>query len=114
MDKTALLYFVKYPEPGKVKTRLASSVGFREAARLYKKLAEENLEILRSLPQDDFKIFILFSPPESKPLVEKWLGINSFFVPQRGKDLGERLSHAFQFAFNQKIKKVMISRQILT
>ena len=48
MRNRILLYFVKYPEPGKVKTRLARSVGDRKAAELYRTLAEENLRIAAS------------------------------------------------------------------
>ena len=36
-----LMIFVKYPEPGKVKTRLAKTLGAKEAARLYRVMAED-------------------------------------------------------------------------
>ena len=33
-----LLVFLKYPEPGKVKTRLAAQIGAAQAAEVYRRL----------------------------------------------------------------------------
>ena len=41
--KNTLLYFVKLPVPGKVKTRLARTIGTKKAATAYRMLAEANL-----------------------------------------------------------------------
>ena len=35
------MIFVKYPEPGSVKARLAKTIGTGEAARLYRLIAED-------------------------------------------------------------------------
>lgn len=36
----ALIVFLKYPEPGRVKTRLAKGIGDAKACAIYKLLAE--------------------------------------------------------------------------
>lgn len=44
-----LLYFVRFPETGRVKTRLARDIGGLEAARLYERIARHNYEVLRAV-----------------------------------------------------------------
>ncbi|MBI4358007.1 MAG: glycosyltransferase [Candidatus Omnitrophica bacterium] len=73
MALNAVLYFVKYPEPGKVKTRLAKVVGDDHAAQAYRELAEANLGILYSLPQDFIKLFVVFDPPEKEAKLKSWI-----------------------------------------
>src|SRR5438309_545795 len=58
--KPAILFFVKHPTPGKVKTRLAACVGNEEAGMIYRRLVEE---ICALLPRDA-QVFVVFDPPE--------------------------------------------------
>lgn len=106
MEDKQILYFVKYPEPGKVKTRLARHVGAQKAAELYQALVEENLSTLARVCEP-FRLAVVFDPPEKEAEVREWLKpfqIRDFF-PQKGTGLGERLVHAFQFAFQRNPKK---------
>ncbi|MBI4115180.1 MAG: TIGR04282 family arsenosugar biosynthesis glycosyltransferase [Candidatus Omnitrophica bacterium] len=98
---------MKYPEPGKVKTRLAKSVGDQRAAQAYRELTETNLGILNSLPQDFIKLIVAFDPPEKEEAFRSWLSGSYEYVVQRGSGLGVRLQNAFQFAFEKGFKKVM-------
>ena len=107
MRRRALLYFVKYPEPGKVKTRLAAVLGKEEAARRYGALASETLTRLRCLSQKDIEIVVLFDPPEREQEVREWLGEGCSYWPQATGDLGERLSGAFKNAFECGFSRVM-------
>ncbi len=102
-----LLYFVKYPEPGKVKTRLAKAIGDEEAARIYRHLAEENLKILSSV-SSQVSIVVNFDPPQAEENVRLWLSSEYVFRPQLGKGLTERLTDAFYVAFNQKARRVIV------
>lgn len=95
-----LLYFVKYPEPGKVKTRLAKTLGDEAASRVYRDLAEVNFRILTSLDQEDIESVIVFDPPDKEREIKEWLPA-SRHVPQQGNDLGERLVSAFHFPFSR-------------
>lgn len=100
MRPNVLLYFVKYPAPGKVKTRLARTVGEREAAKLYSELAEKNLRIIASLRQRNVcDLVIVFDPPEKREDIKSWLSISCAYWPQCGGGLSERLTHAFREAF---------------
>lgn len=93
----AILFFVKFPEPGKVKTRLARHVGPEEAARLYRELVEKNMQVLTSLAAEGIQTWIAFDPPHQRQAVEAWLPGAQAYFPQEGNDLGERMSHAFDY-----------------
>lgn len=100
-----LLYFVRFPEPGRVKTRLAAALGREEAARTYRALVERNLESLASLPAADFSTIVTFDPPEAEPQMRDWLRSWKNFLPQQGENLGERLTNAFAWAFQQGFRR---------
>lgn len=102
--KKALLYFVKYPEPGKVKTRLANSIGHEKAAEAYKELAESNYRKLLTLAEEGVDVVVVFDPYEKSIEVEQWLPDACHYVVQQGSDLGERLLCAFLNAFEADFK----------
>lgn len=98
--RCGVLLFVKYPEPGKVKTRLAATVGAERAAEIYRQLAEE---VLRRLPAD-LEVLAMFDPPERAAELAAWLrrppGDAALeWIPQSPGDLGVRLRDAFAAGF---------------
>ena len=108
MGKNILLYFVKYPTPGKVKTRLAKTVGDREAARLYRELAEKNFceaALLRQRKICD--LIVVFDPPAQREDVQDWLSAPCEYWPQSEGNLSERLITAFQEAFENGGQRVI-------
>lgn len=108
MRPNVLLYFVKYPTPGKVKTRLAKTVGVHEAAKLYRELAERNLKVVASLHHKSIcDLVIVFDPPEKGEDFKKWFSVSCEYWPQCGGGLSERLKHAFGEAFQKGAKRVM-------
>jgi len=94
-----LLYFVKYPEPGKVKTRLAKTMGNEAAARTYQLLAEHNFKAVESL--DGIDTVVAFDPPDKEPFIREWLLPAAHYLPQCGDGLGDRLIHAFDWALQK-------------
>ena len=100
-----ILFFIKYPEPGTVKTRLAAAIGPEEAAALYRRFI---LDILAKLQSSDFPFRICFSPGEKRKQLEEWLGPALVYFPQRGTDLGERMKTAFLDAFEEGYKRVSL------
>lgn len=103
--RQAMLLFVKYPTPGRVKTRLAKTIGDQEAARLYQQLAENNYSILRECKAAN--LIVVFDPPEDHDKVQQWFPDADQHIPQSGLGLGERLTNAFQWAFDQGFKGVI-------
>lgn len=105
---SCVLYFVKYPEPGKVKTRLAKTLGFEKAAQIYRQLAEMNLRILTPLHKPDtLNVIIVFDPADRYEEMRAWLSAQYDYLPQKGADLGDRLRNAFRHAFKEGFHKVI-------
>jgi len=102
--ENAIIYFVKHQTPGKVKTRLAKTIGDQEAARLYKQSAENNFFILRGCKEAD--LIVVFDPPEDRVKVHQWLSGADLYIPQEGLVLGKRLINAFKWAFDNGYQKV--------
>lgn len=103
--RRAILFFVKLPEPGKVKTRLAATVGTERAAEIYQMLVAR---ICAALPAD-VQVIVMCDPPDSGAAVEDWIGASlrgAEFHPQAAGDLGVRLERAFADAFARGFEKV--------
>ena len=92
--KEALIIFVKNPVPGKVKTRLAATVGNEAATDIYRKLLSHTHEVTLPLSCDRF----VFYADEIK-LNDIWEDKNYQKVVQQGQDLGARMQHAFEWVF---------------
>jgi rSAM/selenodomain-associated transferase 1 len=103
----ALVVFCKLPVPGRVKTRLAASVGDEEAAAIYRAMAEACLEEMRAL-EPGTRCRIAFDPPGAEAAMRAWLGRETALAPQRGADLGARMLHAFREAFAGGSRRVVV------
>ncbi|CDH47504.1 TIGR04282 family arsenosugar biosynthesis glycosyltransferase [Candidatus Contendibacter odensensis] len=108
-----LLIFVKAPIPGRVKTRLAGSLGTRGAAKLYKELLRRTLAMAdasRLCPIE------LWCAPDSR---------HGFFVACRRKygirlrrqctgDLGQRMNHALNRTLAEGNHAVLIGSDCIS
>ncbi len=104
MEKCILL-FVKYPEKGKVKTRLAKDIGQDFALYLYENFV---LDILEKLSGCSHNLIIYYYPRRDISSVKKWLGDRYFYSPQNGENLGERMRNAFDNVFSEGFSEVII------
>ena len=103
----AILLFLKWPEPGRVKTRLAATLGAERAAEIYRLLVAE---VVRRLP-DDAELVVMYDPTEKCVEIEAWLrglcGVRAVrFLAQAQGGLGVRLERAFAAAFALGFGKV--------
>jgi len=111
-NENSLIIFLRYPEPGRVKTRLARDIGNERAARVYKKMAEMVVE--NTAPRGvSYSTIVFYSPKESAPGVREWLrgserGSVTRFLPQEGRTLGERIDSAFKTVFALGSRKAVI------
>ncbi len=105
MDDRCLLFFVKNPEKGKVKTRLASAIGDRIAVKLYKRFV---LEMLATLNKGTFLFYICFHSGDDLSDLKNWLGGDYLYTRQIGENLGERMKYAFIEAFSANFKRVVL------
>jgi rSAM/selenodomain-associated transferase 1 len=93
MSKNLLIVFVKNIKLGKVKTRLAKTVGDQSAFEVYKHLV--HITEQETLKMENCDLHIYFS---DVIIEEKWLGSKKFV--QEGADLGERMHNAFKHGFD--------------
>jgi len=107
-----LVVFLKYPEPGRVKTRLAASIGEAAAAGVYRELVEATLRSAgawlatpagRTTTSPRRLVWMAFDPPECEGALRAWLDpvIRQWqspphWVAQSSGDLGNRLQTIFQ------------------
>ncbi|MGF7079116.1 TIGR04282 family arsenosugar biosynthesis glycosyltransferase [Mucilaginibacter sp. UYCu711] len=100
---TALIIFVRHPELGKVKTRLAKVIGDEKALEVYKLLLQHTRQI--TLPLNCRK-FIYYA--DGVPEHDSWTDPGYTKRQQFGNDLGQRMANAFGELFEQGFKRVLI------
>ncbi|MHC4456099.1 MAG: TIGR04282 family arsenosugar biosynthesis glycosyltransferase [Planctomycetota bacterium] len=100
-----ILFFVKFPASGLVKTRLAEQLGEETATCLYKGFVTDILENLLNL-KVNFDIF--FAPSDAQQKFCLWLGNKYSYIPQTGDNLGEKMKNAFEHAFTNNCTRVII------
>ncbi|MDP3428200.1 MAG: TIGR04282 family arsenosugar biosynthesis glycosyltransferase [Humidesulfovibrio sp.] len=104
-----IIVFLKFPEPGAVKTRLAAELGAgsgeEAAARLARHFAEATLAAAASL---GLPVTVSFSPARRGPEFSAWLGSGYDYTPQKGANLGERMRHAFEDAFARGAERAVL------
>ena len=105
MDDRCLLFFIKNPEKGKVKTRLAAAIGDKMAVKLYKRFL---LEMLFTLNSGTFLFYLCYYPETSLNDLKDWLGDHYLYIPQNGQDLGERMKNGFLEAISMNFKRVVL------
>ena len=96
--RQGIIIFVKNPILGKVKTRLAKTVGDNKALAIYHQLLQLTHDAVICLP---FRKFVFYSDfVDNQDIWEN----NSFQKDiQQGKDLGERMRNAFDLVLNEPL-----------
>ena len=103
MPKNLLLVFTRNPELGKVKTRLAKTVGNATALKIYIFLLERTRDISVKVSADK-AVYYSVKVREN----DIW-GASIFQKHQQvGEDLGIRMLHAFKNGFKAGYEKVII------
>jgi rSAM/selenodomain-associated transferase 1 len=100
---TALIIFVRHPELGKVKTRLAKVIGDDRALSVYNLLLDHTQQV--TIPLNCRK-FIYYTDKVIEHDIWTFPGYTK--RQQFGEDLGVRMSNAFKELFDQGFKRVMI------
>src|SRR3989338_4224186 len=107
VSSNVLIIFVKYPQAGRVKTRLAKKIGKRNAANLYRLFVEA---VLKRTEGKNFKRIICYTPLDKEKRIKKWLAGNGLeFCSQEGRDLGERLFNVFRFALGSSAARRVVT-----
>lgn len=84
--------FAKFWEPGRVKTRLAATLGNQQACELYQVFLFHLLESVVSVTE---RTTVVFSPPEQQADFRAAISADWSLEPQTDGDLGDRMKNFF-------------------
>lgn len=113
MKNECLIFYVKSPKEGYVKTRLARDIGNEHAVALYRCFIMDLTDTLKKLSQD---VILCYSPKNAEAIFRSWLG-NDFdswlghgfhYVPQSDGDLGMRMKKSFEQAFENGYERAVL------
>lgn len=103
MTSSALIIFVRNPVLGKVKSRLAKTLGQKNALLIYEKLLEHTHSITQNIPVDKYVFYADYINHK-----DRWDDEKYYKELQSGPDLGDRMKNAFDLLFNKGYRKVVI------
>jgi uncharacterized protein len=102
-----VLIFVRAPERGRVKTRLAADIGNDAALAVYERLGRHTVAVARSLGRA-VRVRVCHTPDDAGDAVAAWLGDGVEYRGQDDGDLGQRMGRAFADAFEDGAERVVI------
>ncbi|RKE98406.1 TIGR04282 family arsenosugar biosynthesis glycosyltransferase [Ichthyenterobacterium magnum] len=103
MSKNLIIVFTRNPELGKVKTRLAKTIGDISALNIYKFLLEHTEKTIRNISSDKavyYSVKIRDNDIWDTSIYQKY--------QQEGEDLGIKMLNAFKNGFESNYKKIII------
>jgi len=103
-NPTCILFFLKLPQAGCVKTRLGATIGANHATQIYHHFILDLGTQLQQLPHD---IMVCHTPSTAAAALRQILPARWGYQAQRGTDLGERLVHGFATAFARGYERVV-------
>jgi len=101
--KKALVVFARNLELGKVKTRLAQTIGDGEALKVYRDLIAHTCGVVQSL---SVKLFLFL--PEANPNDNFWARVPFVLREQAVGDLGKKMEAAFIEIFEQGYENIIL------
>ena len=103
MSNPLIMVFVRNPELGRVKTRLAKSIGDQAALETYKILSKHTSKIINEIDSDQL---IFYSDKIQDNDI--WTATNCKKQIQTKGDLGQKMLAAFQYGFSLGYQKIII------
>lgn len=102
----AMIIMAKVPEPGTVKTRLNPYISPEQSAALSEALLKDSVERAGSITPNTF---VAFTPKRLADKILRLLGNGQQTILQKGVDLGERMSNAFEEAFARGFERIVMT-----
>ena len=102
----SLIVVAKKPEPGFTKTRLCPPFTPDEAAEFYRCLLLDTLEL--AVRVQGVAHCVAYTPRNARSYFQSLVPEGFNLVPQKGVDLGERLSNTLAQHFEQGYRKVVV------
>lgn len=108
--KLTIALFVKVPELGQVKSRLAKTIGADFATEFYRSMGWDWFDRLTTFAdRQQADICVFYAPDSGRSTVRDWLGCDDRqLVAQGDGDLGDRMARAFTTCFGQGSDRVLL------
>ena len=106
MNPATVALFVRPPVPGRVKTRLAATIGDRFSCTLYRAMV---LDVLRAVQASGLEIRLFHDGSDSQQLPPAWRRAAAAVRPQVDGDLGARMAAAFVDCFAAGCDRVLLA-----
>ncbi len=108
LNPDLLLLFTRYPEPGKVKTRLIPALGAEGAASLQCRLTAHILRLVKTFISATNMDFIVCFDGAQVHHMQQLFGTEFCYQPQSPGDLGQRMLSAFAASLGQGRRRVVL------
>jgi rSAM/selenodomain-associated transferase 1 len=105
ISKKCILLFLRAPEKGRVKTRLAASLGDQATLAFYRTFVEDIMEMLS---ETGYPVLLYGHPADKISDITSWLGPDNPCRPQTGDTLGKKMANAFSEAFSEGFEQVVL------
>lgn len=107
--KEALVLMAKAPIEGQVKTRLIGALTAEEAKQLYIAFLSDTFALMEEVAdeRDDLRLALCYTPEGSEEAFDDVEREGCLMIPQRGDDLGERLTNCFADVFEMGFETVI-------
>lgn len=108
--KEALVVMAKAPREGKVKTRLFSALSPEEAKRLHVAFLSDTFALMEDVREEreELGLALCYTPEGEEETFEEVEREGSLMIPQRGDELGERLTNCFADLFALGFESVVV------
>jgi uncharacterized protein len=103
-SKNGIIIFIKNPQLGKVKTRLAATLGDERALEIYQILMSHTQKVTNDLTAEKYLYYSEFVDENDIWPVENYHKALQY----NGSDLGLKMAHAFRESMRQNCSKVLI------
>ena len=101
--KPLLIIFYRNPKAGKVKTRLAATLGNDKALAIFQQLSLHTKKVTEKLPMDKIVFY-----SDAIDLMDIWPNGTYLKALQQGEGLGERMKNAFEAGFETGYSPICI------
>ncbi len=110
MTKQAYILFTRIPTPNKVKTRLQARLSGLEASQVQGDMLQDFFAKFQNLPsQQQIDVFVAYSDEQDPSNFLTTLPSVFKAMPQVGRDMGQRMQHAFEVVFNLGYDAVVLT-----
>ncbi|MGH9936395.1 MAG: TIGR04282 family arsenosugar biosynthesis glycosyltransferase [Blastocatellia bacterium] len=108
--KEALVLMAKAPREGEVKTRLFGALSPGEAKQLYIAFLSDTFALMEEVMEEreELSLALCYTPEGEEEAFEEVEREGSLMLPQRGENLGERLTNCFTDLFALGFQSVVV------